>query len=293
MGMPNNGTMQPADAQYRPSAVQLDESQFERVRSLARERFGLDIAEKKLSMVNNRLTKLMRSTGSGSLEKLIASYEQARRSEELLPLFDALSTNLTMFFREAEHFDLLRREIVEPASRVASGKRPRLRVWSAGCSKGCEPYTISMVLHDTLGDLGGWDARVLATDLAVSELRTARGGVYPDTFVSDLPDDVVARHFTPGVQQGKSCVRVNPRLAGPITFALLNLMEPWKLKGPFDAIFCRNVMIYFDEPTRLDLINRFKALIRPGGFLFLGTSEGLQGQHEDLLRVAPSAFRKL
>ncbi len=274
------------------NSLTLTPGQFARVQRLAYDRFGLSIPGHKLTMINNRLSKLRRQQRFANIEELIAHYETTTQPEELLTLFDCLSTNLTMFYREAEHYEVLRKHALEPLANCPPGSRQPLRYWSAGCSKGCEPYTLSMVLRDTLRDLEGWDARILATDLAVSELRVARSGVYPEKFVEGLDPQIVARHFTRGTQKGTPCVRVRPEVAAPVTFALLNLVKPWKLRGPFDAIFCRNVMIYFDEPTRLQLVNRFKALVRPGGFLFLGSSEGLPGEHEDLLRVAPSAFRK-
>jgi chemotaxis protein methyltransferase CheR len=136
------------------------------------------------------------------------------------------------------------------------------------------------------------DARILATDLAISELRTAQRGVYPPKFLEGLPQTLVERHFLRTQSAEGPAFEVQPELRSIVRFGLLNLLEPWKLKGPFDAIFCRNVMIYFDEPTCRRLVQRFLDLLRPGGLLFLGTSEGVAGKFEGLRALEASAYQK-
>ena len=290
--MVDSPTSQPAGDAASASGVtaHLAPSQFARVRRLAHEHFGLSIPETKLVLVSNRLIQLLRNSACTDLEELIRHYEKVQHPVDLLPLFDCLSTNLTMFFREADHFELLRNEILEP---LRSAPEPRrLRLWSAGCSRGCEPYSLAMLVRDTLADVSGLDARILATDLAQSELRAAQRGIYPLEMVRDLDPDLVRRHFQIGRHRNVPSVRIRPETAALVTFGLLNLMDAWKLTGPFDAIFCRNVMIYFDENTREELIRRFTGLLRPGGVLFLGFSESLAREHASLVRVAPSAYRK-
>ncbi len=274
------------------NAVPLEPHQFERIRVIAQRRFGLSIPSQKLTMANNRLVKLQRRLQFADLEALVLHFEGPASAEDFLQLFDCLSTNLTMFFREADHYDVVVDQLLAPIRELPAQARPKLRFWSAGCSRGCEPYSLAMILRDQLGDLSAWDARILATDFAITELQQARSGVFPVRFVEDLDPELVDRHFHKEVQGTETIVRVNPEIMAPVTFGLLNLMAPWKMRGPFDAIFCRNVMIYFSEETRHQLVLRFEKLLRPGGFLFLGSSEGLPGEHDDLQRVFPSASRK-
>lgn len=269
----------------------LEAAQFERVREMAYDRFGLSIHEKKLSMIYNRLVRLQRQVGAQSIEDLIEHFERASTQEELLPLFDALSTNLTMFYREAEHFEILRRELVAPLGELPKEKR-RLRLWSAGCSKGCEPYTMAMVAKDEWGEVEGTDLRILATDLSTSELEVAHRGIYPERYGEELGEDHIDRHFRRGMHASGRALQVREDLRSVVRLALLNLMDPWPMSGPFDGIYCRNVMIYFDEPTRVALVDRFTKILRTGGFLFLGTSEGLPAESPNLVRIGPSAYRK-
>ena len=285
-----------AHADDNPAALQdapqLDAKQFARVQSLAHERFGLSLPASKRTMVGNRLSMHERAHGFADIEALLRHYEAAPDGEAMLPLFDSLSTNLTSFFREPQHFDCLQREILQPLVGLGPGGRTRLRFWSAGCSSGCEPYTLSMVLHDVLGDLSGWDVRILATDLSVTQVAAAREACYRPEMVESLAPDLIERHFRYVVREGEARVMLRPHVLQPLTFALLNLMEPWKIRGPFDAIFCRNVMIYFDEATRAGLVTRLAKLLRPGGILFVGSSEALPRNRNDLDWVAPSSYRK-
>lgn len=259
--------------------------------TVAHDLWGLQIGEKKRAVVEGRLSKLLRQTGCQDLPSLVSALQARQDSRLALAAFDVLSTNHTHFFREAAHFDWLRSEILgaivpDPA------EPPRLRIWSAGCSNGCEPYSIAMVLASSLRGLRNVDARILATDLAISELRTAQRGVYAEKFLEGLDRRSIERFFVRTETADGPRYEVLPGLRRLVRFGLLNLLEPWTLKGPFDAIFCRNVMIYFDEPTRRSLVQRFLDLLRPGGLLFLGTSEGVAGKFDGLRALEASAYQK-
>ena len=273
--------MGPADDETLSAGGLLSDEQFSRVARLAMDRFGLDLPVRKRQMVTNRLTRLRRDMQLESLESLIGVLEQSDSGEDRLQLFDVLSTNLTHFLREHEHLETLLRELDQ-------APWDRLRIWSAGCSAGCEPYSISMVLAEHYENLARKDFKLLATDFSVSVLRQAKEGLYSQEMVRNLSPEQLTRFMEP---QGEE-FRVREVLRRPITFALLNLMEPWRMQGPFDAIFCRNVMIYFDKPTREQLTRRFTELLKPGGLLFLGSSESLSGNHRELLRIAPSSYRR-
>ena len=266
----------------------LTEEQFTRIRALAERLFGLSISPCKRGMVSNRIFRLSNKLGIHDMEALLARMEGSNRRDELLPLFDALSTNLTHFFREPQTLEVLSDRVLAPY-RESQGAQ-RLRIWSAGCSNGCEPYTISMLLHEQLGSFAGRDVKVLATDFAVTELKTARVGEYPEGFLSHTSAERRRAFFEERKGADGSVFRVRPEVRTPVHFALLNLMDPWEMKGPFDAILCRNVIIYFDAPTRNRLIERFAALLRPGGLLLLGSAEGMPAGLAGLTRIAPSSY---
>jgi chemotaxis protein methyltransferase CheR len=265
--------------------------QFESVRAIALERFGLHLGAHKRELVHNRLLKLVRRTGESSLDSLIAAFRSQPSRQMELALFDVLSTNQTHFFREREAYDCLVREVVQPLVRARG--RKRLRIWSAGCSTGCEPYSIGIVLHEAIPDLAAWDARVLATDLSVSTLEIAARATYPRELVSTLPENLVDKYFRASEEDPAGLVQVADHVRALVTFGLVNLMEKWAMRGPFDAIFCRNVIIYFDPAGRAGVLARFEEMLRPGGVLFLGSSESLSPVRPGLQRVGDSAYRKL
>jgi chemotaxis protein methyltransferase CheR len=269
--------------------LDLGDRDFDRVASIAMARYGIHLGPQKRQMVRNRLIRLMRNGGFSTFDALIGHFDQSRSEKDNLLFFDALSTNLTSFYREPHHFECLSRELLEPISKQVPGK---LRIWSAGCSSGCEPYTMSMVLHDHFAALDRWDVKILGTDLSQAEIGKARKAVYPGNSVDDLDDHLIADHVERISRDGEPLVRMKSHVRKLVTFGLVNLMEPWRMKGPFDAIFCRNVMIYFDLPTKVRLIDRFKAMIRPGGLLMIGSAENLPHPDPGLERVAPSAFRR-
>lgn len=270
--------------------VNLSDQEFDRVATIAMDRYGIRLGPQKRQMVRNRLTRLMRKHRFSTFRELIDHFEGSAAEKDGLLLFDALSTNLTSFFREPHHFECLTRELLEP---LAAAKPGKLRFWSAGCSSGCEPYTLGMVLHDHFPDLERWDTKILATDLSQAEVKKGRGAVYPAKSVEELDRGIVERHFESLSRDGEPFVRVKPHVRRLVTFGLVNLMQPWKMKGPFDAVFCRNVMIYFDQPTKVHLMQRFKRMVRRGGLLVIGSAENLPQRDPDLKRVAPSAFQRI
>jgi chemotaxis protein methyltransferase CheR len=200
---------------------------------------------------------------------------------------DAISTNKTSFFRESAHFDYLRLHVLPEL--LASG-RP-LRFWSAGCSSGEEPYSLAILLHEMASDLDRRDVRILATDISTAMLARARAGVYDTAALADLPDAALRRYFVraPGATERH---RVGPRVASVVRFARLNLIGEWPMRGPFDVIFCRNVMIYFDRPTQARLVRRFHELLAPHGQLLVGHSESLTSLEHRFRYVQPAVYAR-
>ena len=194
--------------------------------------------------------------------------------QELAELCNAITTNLTSFFREPHHFQYLRDHVLAPLAADPRGKR-RLRIWSAGCSTGEEPYSIAMSVLEALPDRAGWDVRILATDLDSEVLARARRGIYPAERMTAVSPERLQRFFVESPESGEPCRQIAPEVAALVTFKQLNLIHALPMRGPLDAIFCRNVVIYFDKETQRELFARIARLQRPGDLLFLGHSESL------------------
>lgn len=256
---------------------ELSDATFARIRSVLKQRSGIDMGDAKRMLVYGRLARRLRELSLSSFDEYLELVEQPE-GEEARRFLNALTTNVTEFFRESHHFDTLKQNVVPEALR-RNGRR--LRVWSAGCSTGEEPYSIAVALREA-GAVDGWDTRILATDIDSDVLARAAQGVYPLERVEKLAP--ARRHwFERGVGKNAPFARAKEELRRLVRFNTLNLLEPWPVKGPFDAIFCRNVVIYFDGPTRERLVRRFAGLLVPGGYLFMGHSEALTTANCDAL----------
>lgn len=249
----------------------------------AYQRWGIVVDPRKKQMVESRLEGAARRIGVSGLREVVKALRDDTSGRIEAILFDALSTNFTSFFRERENIDF-----VTQAAR--SSDAARLRFWSAGCSNGSEPYSLAIALNETLRDRGARDVQILASDLAISELRVAREAVYPSAAVAAIPPDLRRRHFEPA---DPSHMRVKEATRAMVTVACINLAGPWRLRGPFDAILCRNVMIYFDEESRRKVVARFARLIRPGGHLVIGLTESITGRCDELQLVRPGVYQKI
>jgi len=253
------------------------------------ERCGIVLGDNKRQLVFGRLVRRLRELGLSSF----AQYCQRLRDQpeqELDPLASAISTNVTSFFREEHHFQFLAGNLVPELT--ARGVGSPVRIWSAGCSSGEEPYSIAMVLAETLGARAKGVARILATDLSQRALGVAQQGMYPIDRLQGVSDARRKRWFQRGAGANDGMARVAQPVRELVTFNPLNLLEQWPMKGPFDAIFCRNVVIYFDNPTKQRLFARYAQLLAPGGYLFLGHSESLHGLSDAFDLVGRTIFRK-
>jgi chemotaxis protein methyltransferase CheR len=264
-------------------APDLSPDDFRRVRRIAYERAGLAIPAGKEGLVRSRVSKRLRDRRIASFSDYLDTVEAEADGDEMVRLIDLLTTNKTDFFREPAHFDFLLARIL-PAV-VATGKP--LRIWSAGCSSGEEPYTLSMLLRESLPPR--YDARILATDICTKVVAAAKAGTYSAQQLADVSEARRNRWFVPTPDGGGTVV---PELRAPISFALLNLMADWPMQGPFDLILCRNVMIYFDKPTVTRLVDRFRHLLAPGGHLFIGHSESLTAIEHQYRYVQPAVYAK-
>ena len=231
---------------------------------------GIVLGEDKAHLVHSRLAKRLRACGIREYGSYLALIRSVNGTAEQARMLSALTTNVTQFFREGHHFEHLRQHALPPLLAQARGGR-RIRIWSAGCSSGQEPYSIAMVLSDLAPDVGRLDIRILATDIDPEMIARGRQAVYDAAAASAVPPEFAARFLVP-VAGG---LRVREPARDLVTFRLLNLHAPWPMHGKFDVIFCRNVVIYFDTPTQVRLWQRLESALAPGGWLYVGHSERL------------------
>jgi chemotaxis protein methyltransferase CheR len=268
----------------------LSEAEFDRLRELVREHTGIALSDAKRQLVYGRLARRLRALKLATFAEYIGLIE-AGESEELEEFTNAITTNLTSFFREPHHFDYLGQELL-PALTRRTGAR-RMRVWCCAASTGEEPYSIAMVLREAAERLHGWDVKLLATDLDSKVLATGAAGIYTTERFQGMDRRRMERFFDQGCGAQAGRLRAREELRNLITFKQLNLMHEWPMRGPFDAIFCRNVVIYFDKDTQRALFERMAQLQRPGDFLFLGHSESLYRVSEHYELIGRTIYRRL
>lgn len=263
---------------------------FDFIRRLVLERTGIALSESKQELVYGRLAKRLRSLGLTRFSeycKYVANHD-----EELPEVVNAITTNLTSFFRESHHFDYLRDEVMPALLRVNAASR-RIRIWSAGCSSGEEPYSIAMVVREMVPENQGWDVRILATDIDTNVLDRARSGFYPADRVTGVPESCRRRYLSKGTGDDAGRIRMRDDIRDMIAFRQLNLIEEWPMRGPFDIIFCRNVVIYFDKTTQRLLFDRYANILVPGGHLFIGHSETLYKVSERFELIGRTIYRRV
>ncbi len=245
---------------------------FVRIRDLVKQHAGITLTEAKKDMVYSRLSRRLRHLGITSFSEYCRLVED-EASGELVNFTNSITTNLTAFFREQHHFDYLANTLLPRLRKEKAGSR-RLRIWSAGCSTGEEPYSLAMTVLENLPAHEHWDVKILATDLDSNVLETAQRGIYTMDRIKGISNQRLKRWFLKG-RHNKDAVRVNPELQELISFRQLNLLRPWPFRGPFDFIFCRNVVIYFDKPTQKILFERYADMLELNSHLFIGHSESL------------------
>lgn len=252
---------------------------------------GIRMPASKLTMVEGRLRRRVRALGMPSLDAYCEHVlGDGVSDEELVHLINAVTTNKTDFFREPRHFDYLQETVLPQYKR--EGQR-RIRVWSAACSTGAEPYTIAMVLDDFAQKNGGPDYQILATDLDTEVLSTAVKGIYPAELLAPVPPELHRRYILRPRSPERRDVRISPGLRSKVAFGRLNLMDDhYPIGEPVDIVFCRNVLIYFDKPTQQKVVSRLCAKLRPGGYLMLGHSESIAGMNLPVAAVANTVFRR-
>lgn len=261
------------------------------IAKLVYEQAGIVIREHKEAMTRGRLARRVKALGMGSVAEYCAFLKTPQAAGELPELINAVTTNHTAFFRERHHFDHLRKDVMPRLLQDRAGRRGRIRIWSSACSSGEEAYTIAASCREVMGARGDLDFRILATDIDTDILARAEAGIYPVDLFERLPADVKPMlRLEAGAGRGEA--RIAEDLRRLIAFKRLNLIEKWPMSGPFDVIFCRNVFIYFDAQTKASILDRFVALLAPGGFLYLGHSESLPQPHPNLRLIGRTIYER-
>jgi chemotaxis protein methyltransferase CheR len=268
----------------------LTDTQFHRIRQLVREHTGIALSEAKRQLVYGRLARRLRALKLETFGEYIELLERGV-AVELEEFTNAITTNLTSFFRESHHFDYLASDVL-PKIVARDGGTRRARIWCCAASTGEEPYSIAMVLREAGDILNGFDVKLLATDLDSAVLATGAAGVYNAERLKSVSNARVSRFFRKGSGEHTGKFRAEDELRNLITFKQLNLMHEWPVRGPFDVIFCRNVIIYFDKETQRALFERMAALQRPGDMLFLGHSESLYRVSDKYELVGRTIYRR-
>lgn len=254
-----------------------------RISAIAHREAGLHIAPGKAAMLRTRLARRLRALGLPDFDAYAALVSGPDGAHEVPAMISALTTNVSHFFRESHHFELLRKDVL-PALLERAKSGGRVRIWSAGCSNGQEPFSIAMTLREA-GLPETADVRILGTDIDPSVIEFARRGIYSDAMVSGVPASLRDQCFTPQRNTGETDWAVRDEIRDMVRFRILNLLDEWPMHGRFDAIFCRNVVIYFDAATQDRLWPRFANALQPGGWLFVGHSERVS-------EAAEAKFRK-
>ncbi len=276
----------------RDDAFKLSKEDFSFICQFVYDIAGIVLNASKREMVYRRLTRIIRDRELPSF----TAYCQLLKTEpenEKDYFINSITTNLTSFFREQHHFDYMMQHEIPKLIKNSLTHHKRLRIWSSASSTGEEPYSIAITILETMkNQLSQWDAKILATDIDSNVLAIGKNGVYDERRIEDLPKNITRKYFHKGVGSNENKVKVDKKLQDIITFKQLNLLHDWPMKGPFDIIFCRNVIIYFDKKTQQELFARYYDMLTPGGLLILGHSENLGQYQAHFENVGRTIFRK-
>ena len=275
------------------TAIDLSDRLYYKFSQLVYDHAGIALGDAKRELVRSRLLKRLRFLGLATFDEYYNLLEeQGDTGDELTHMLDAISTNKTDFFRENQHFEFLMSTVLPPLfDKVKRNGSKRLRIWSAACSSGEEPYTLAMLLHEALAGDTAWDIKILATDISTRMLQKAREARYEEERVAPVPSKLRYMSFERENTPRGNVFTVKPHLKKYVVFRRLNLMDTtFPFKGKFDIIFCRNVMIYFDRPTQEELVNRIYRYTQVGGYFFIGHSESLNSLQTPFRFVKPTIY---
>jgi chemotaxis protein methyltransferase CheR len=266
---------------------------FNFLSELAVKTAGINLTTDKRELVYGRVSKRLRILDIDNFKDYCRLLKK-KNSEESLHFINSITTNVTSFFRENHHFEYLADNVIPDIIKNNAGlSTPRLRIWSAGCSTGEEPYSIAMVLRENISDIDNWDAKILATDLDSNVLKTAKQAIYPLERVKQVSIERKKRWMQMGCDENKDSIKIKEEIRQLVHFKQLNLTEPWPVQGIFDCIFFRNVAIYFKKPTQTSILNRFADHQKINDKLFVGHSESLIGISQKYQSIGQTIHKKV
>ncbi|MBC17885.1 Chemotaxis protein methyltransferase [Pseudodesulfovibrio profundus] len=272
--------------------AEMGEGEFKRFAELIHKEFGIKMPPTKKVLLQSRFQKRLRALGLQSYEEYCEYvFSEKGRAEERRHLIDVVTTNTTHFFREPKHWDIMNNIVLPEVWRRGIGNGQPLKMWSAGCSSGEEPYTLCMILSEFANRNKGFDYTVLATDISTEILQKAKRAIYSMEKADEIPMEMKKKYLLKS--KNKPLIKIDASLRNKVRFQQLNFMENFKLQEMQDIIFCRNVVIYFDRDTQVVLFNKFCNNLKQGGYLFIGHSESLSGMRLPLKQVAPTVFQRL
>ena len=275
------------------SLPQLTDSQFRQFSELVYKQTGIYLKPEKKQLLNARLGKRLRACSIDSFKRYYEFVCNDESGGELISLINSVSTNFTSFFREQAHFDYMVSTVLPAFSALKNSSRTKLNIWSAACSSGEEPYTISMTLEEYMAEnKGAIDYKIIATDISTRVLGQAERGVYSEDRVSKVPPMLLQKYFRRGVRNASGYFKVKDSLGRNLLFQRINLMDEFLWQEPMDIIFCRNVMIYFNIETQQELVDKFYRCLADGGYLFIGHSESIARLSHKFSQVAATVYRK-
>lgn len=274
------------------SEYEFTDADFQRVRGFVQKNTGIALSEAKRDMVYSRVARRLRELGMQRFSDYLSFIDEGKPAakEELIQFTNAITTNLTSFFRENHHFEYLANTLL-PGLIKKNSSQKKIRIWCSAASTGEEPYSIAMVVKEVMPKAADWDVKILATDLDTNVLATAKSGVYTEDRIAGLDASRRRRFFLQGGGDQVGRVRVRDELKQLIVFKKLNLIESWPISGPIDIIFCRNVVIYFNKETQRTLLNRFTEIAAPGAHLLMGHSESLNDVSDQFELIGNTIYR--
>lgn len=275
---------------YSDREFSFKDADFRYIQNLVGERTGIVLSDMKRTMVYSRVVRRIRKLGLKDFKEYCDLLRSGNEGELIL-FTNAITTNLTSFFRESHHFDYLLDTVFPEIEEKNLDKR--IRIWSAGCSSGEEPYSIAMTLNDYFGERSGWDIKILATDLDHEMIERASAGIYSEDRITGLDIRHLRKYVKKGKGKNNGLAKMNESLRSIITFKQLNLLHEWPFSGEFDAVFCRNVVIYFSKDTQKELFDRYADVMKPNAPLFIGHSESLFKVTDRFKSIGKTIYRKV
>ena len=282
-----NGKSSSSDLEGRE--FKFTDKDFDLLKKIVRDNTGIVLTDAKRNMVYGRLSRRLRALDLSNFSDYITLIK--RDDDELVNFINSITTNLTAFFRENHHFEHLKTHVL-PTLLEKNQLNRRIRIWSAGCSTGEEPYSLAITISEFFADHPGWDVKILATDIDTNVIKRAAEGIYSADRIEGLDASLIKKWFVNGKGEKTGLVKVRPELQALISFKQLNLLNDWPMKGQFDVLFCRNVVIYFDKPTKIELFNRYADMLVSKGDMFIGHSETLFQISDRFISLGGTIYQK-